>query len=403
MLLAFLDAMAAATRSDRSVDPWENAHMSEFDCVILGGGIAGASLAWQLAGFHRVAILERETQCGYHTTGRSAALYLESYGPAGVRALTRASRGFLCSPPDGFAEVPLLAPRGALHLAFQGQEILLKNSLAELSAVCPDLVVLDAAAAWELAPCLRRDRLIGGLLEPGAQDMDVDALHQGYLRGARRLGAQVRTDIRIESVARANGNWRLRLADGSGIDTPLLVNATGAWADETARLCGARPVGVEPRRRSAFTFEAGADDEPSRWPALIAMDEGWYIKPGHGRLLGSPANADPTTPHDVAPEEMDIATAIYRIEEATRLTIRRPTSTWAGLRTFAPDGEMVIGFDPQCEGFFWLAGQGGYGIQSAPGASDLAACLIRGTPLSSVLIRSGVSPDAFSPARFHPT
>lgn len=376
--------------------------MTEFDCVILGGGIAGASLAWQLSASQQVLLLEREAHCGYHTTGRSAALYLESYGPPGVRALTRASRDFLATPPTGFSDIPLLGPRGALHVALSGQERLLDDSFKALAAANPAVRRLDADSVWQLAPCLRRERLAGGLLEPGAQDMDVDALHQGYLRGARRRGAAVRVSSAPVDVLRNGDQWQLRLGDGTGVTCAVLVNATGAWADETARQCGARPLGLEPRRRSAFTFDAGAGYDASHWPALIALDESWYIKPGRGLLLGSPANADPTTAHDVVPEELDIATAIYRIEEATHLRIRRPANTWAGLRTFAPDGEMVIGFDPECPGFFWLAGQGGYGIQSAPGASTLAASLITGQVLSAELEQCGVVTEWFSPRRFHP-
>ena len=373
--------------------------MQEYDIAVIGGGIAGASVAWRLAGQRRVVLIERESQCGYHTTGRSAALFMESYGPPGVRALTRASRTFFEQPPAGFAEVPLLGPRGVLHLAFEGQEADLARARTELAPGCPQLQVLDAAAALALAPCLRRDRVIGALLDPEAQDMDVDAIHQGFLRGFRQGGGMLRTGSGVARAERTGALWRLTLEDGSTLSAATVVNAAGAWADAVALLFGVAPVGIVPMRRSAFTFEAAAGHDSTAWPALVAIDESWYIKPGHGQLLGSPANADPTTPHDVVPEEIDIATGIWRIEEATTLTIRRPTSTWAGLRSFVADGELVIGFDDAEPGFFWLAGQGGYGIQSAAGASELAATLLLGAPLPDALKRHGVVPAASAPTR----
>ena len=378
--------------------------MREFDFILIGAGIAGASLAWRLVQSTtpaRVLMIERESQPGYHTTGRSAALYMESYGPPGVRALTRASRTFFEHPPEGFAEVPLLGPRGALHLAFTGQEAALAALQAELAPCCRELRALDAAAALALAPCLRADRLIGALLDPDAQDMDVDAIHQGYLRGFRRAGGELHTGTTVAQAARDGNGWRLVLSGGEVVRARTVVDAAGAWADKVAAAFGAAPVGLVPKRRSAFTFDARPQDRPAEWPALIAIDESWYIKPGHGRLLGSPANADPTVPHDVVPEELDIALGIHAIGEATHLAIRRPTSTWAGLRSFVADGELVIGPDAVCPGFFWLAAQGGYGIQSAPGASALAEALLRGAPVPPELLRHGVDPAALSPTRLH--
>ena len=373
--------------------------MHDVDLAIIGGGIAGASVAWRLASQRRVLLIERESQCGYHTTGRSAALYMESYGPPGVRALTRASRAFFEQPPAGFSDVPLLGPRGVLHLAFEGQQAALDHAHAELAPGCPRLQVLDTAAALALAPCLRADRVIGALLDPDAQDMDVDAIHQGFLRGFRRGGGTLRTGTGVAGAEHRGDGWRLTLDDGTVVTATTVVNAAGAWADALALLFGVAPVGIVPMRRSAFTFDAGAGHDSTAWPALVAIDESWYIKPGHGQLLGSPANADPTTPHDVVPEEIDIATGIWRIEEVTTLTIRRPTSTWAGLRSFVADGELVIGFDDAEPGFFWLAGQGGYGIQSAAGASELAATLLLGAPLPDALKRHGVVPAASAPTR----
>ena len=373
--------------------------MREFDLVIVGAGIAGASLAWQVAGRRTVLLLEAESQPGYHTTGRSAAMFMESYGPPWVRALTRASRAFYEAPPAGFGNAPLLAPRGALYLASPGQEALLDAMRTELAPSCPRLERLDAAATLACVPCLRPEQVHAALLDPDARDIDVHALHQGYLRGMRARSGELRTDARVTAARHDGRRWVLQLGNGDAVQTRTIVNAAGAWADEFAALCGAAPVGLVPCRRSAFTFKGPEGVDIARWPAVAGVDEGWYFKPDAGRLLGSPANADPTVPHDVRPEELDIAIGIDRIETVTTLTIRRPESTWAGLRSFVHDGELVIGADERCPGFFWLAAQGGYGIQSAAGASALAAALLCGEPLSGELVREGIDPAALSPWR----
>ena len=374
--------------------------MSAFDLAIIGAGIAGASLAWRLAGRMRVVVLERESQPGYHSTGRSAAMFMESYGPPGVRALTRASRAFYESPPAGFTASPLLAPRGALYVAMHGQEALLQATYDELIAGCPALERLDAPATLAIAPCLKAGQVHGALLDRDSQDIDVHALHQGFLRGMRAAGGELRCDAHVTAAVHEGGAWRLSLADGTAVAARTVVDAAGAWADEVASLFGARRVGLVPRRRSAFTFAAPEGVATAHWPAIVGIDESWYFKPDAGRLLGSPANADDTVPHDVQPEELDIALAIDRIQNATTLDIRRPLSTWAGLRSFVADGEPVIGFDAARPGFFWLAGQGGYGIQSAAGASLLAATLLAGESLPDDLLRQGVQAGMFSPSRF---
>jgi D-arginine dehydrogenase len=374
------------------------------DTVIVGAGIAGASLAWRLAQAglaSRVVLLEAEDQPGYHSTGRSAAMFMPSYGPPAVRALTRASRAFYASPPPGFATAPLLVPRGVLYVAAPGQAEMLDALQAELAPACPGLQRFDAAATLARAPCLRPERVLAALWDPESTDIDVHALHQGFLRGFRQAGGTLRTDAGVVGAAReaADAAWRLRLADRSEVRARQVVNAAGAWGDAVAALFGAAPVGLVPRRRSAFTFRAPDGVATAGWPAVVGVDEGWYFKPDAGQLLGSPANADDTLPHDVQPEELDIALGIHRIEAMTDLRIARPTATWAGLRSFVPDGELVIGFDGACPGFFWLVGQGGYGIQSAAGASALAASLLCGQPLPQTLADEGVDPAALAVQR----
>ncbi len=374
--------------------------MNTSDTLIVGAGIAGASLAWRLAQRgHAVTLLEREAQPGTHSTGRSAAHFMESYGPPQVRALTRAGRGFYLNPPAGFSDDALITPRAALTVGRPDQTAQLDAIFEALNGSATRVRRLSAAEALALLPILDPAQVGGGVLDEDGYDMDVNALLQGFLRGARAAGTQLRTGAEVLSATHDGQAWTVALAGGDTLRAATLVNAAGAWADVLAERAGARPIGIEPRRRSAFTFRAPEDMDPTDWPMVIDADETWYIKPDAGQLLGSPANADPTTPHDVQPEEMDIATGIYRIEEMTTLRIRRPTATWAGLRSFVRDGEIVIGFDAQAPRFFWLAAQGGYGIQSAAGASLLGASQILGDVMPPELAAQGVDMTAVSPAR----
>ena len=369
------------------------------DYLIIGGGIAGASIGYWLAPHASVLLLERESQPGYHSTGRSAALYFESYGPPQVRALTCASRGFLANPPAGFAEHPILSPRGALMVGAEGQEALLDEHEAIVRSVSPLAQRLDAARARELVPVLRPERLAGAVYEPDAMDIDVHALHQGFLRGLRAHGGGVVCDAEVLSMRRLSEGWEVETPAGV-FCAPVVVNAAGAWCDVIGQIAGASPIGLVPMRRSAFTFEPPAGLDVSRWPMFIGVDESWYVKPDAGLLLGSPANADPVAPHDVQAEELDIALAIDRIEQMTTLTIRRPRHVWAGLRSFVGDGSLVGGWDGHLPGFFWAAGQGGYGIQSSAAAGELYAAMLRGQAVPSHIADFGVQPEALSPRRF---
>jgi D-arginine dehydrogenase len=371
-----------------------------FDFAIVGAGIAGASLAFRLAPQATVLLLEAEVQPGLHSTGRSAAMFMESYGPPQVRALTRASRTFYESPPAGFAEVPLVGPRGALYAAWQGQQAALDQLHGDLQATGTVVKRLDAAATLARVPVLRAEGLLGAVWEADALDIDVNALHQGFLRGARRAGAELWIEAMLQAATREADAWALQLADGRQARARVIVDAAGAWADEVAQRCGVAPLGIQPKRRAAFTFDAPDGVDARAWPTVAGVAEDWYIKPDAGQLLGSPANADPVPPHDVQPEELDIALGIDAIQRDTTLGIRRPRRTWAGLRSFTPDGEMAVGFDARASGFFWLAGQGGYGIQSAAGASALAASLLLGQALPEDLHDQGVDPARLGPGRF---
>jgi D-arginine dehydrogenase len=368
------------------------------DFVIIGGGIAGASIGYFLAPHGRTVLLEREAQPGYHSTGRSAALFLESYGTPQVRALTRASRAFLAAPPPGFSEHPVLGPRGCLFVAAPGQEAELEAHWELLRAMAPNARRLNPSQALELVPVLRPDRVIGAVLEPDAKDMDVHAIHQGYLRGLRRAGGSVVCDAEVAAVARVDAHWEVQSRAGTW-RAAVVINAAGAWCDAIAALAGVPAIGLQPKRRSAFTFAPPAGVDVSHWPCLISADETWYVKEDAGMLLGSPANSDPVPPQDVQPEELDIAMAIDRIQQMTTLEIRRPARTWAGLRSFVSDGDLVGGFDPAAPGFFWLAAQGGYGIQTSAAMGEACAALARGLPLPQHIADFGLTAQMLGPAR----
>ncbi|RYF17944.1 MAG: FAD-binding oxidoreductase [Comamonadaceae bacterium] len=372
--------------------------MEQADFLIIGGGIAGASIGFFLAPHGRTVLLERESQPGYHSTGRSAALFLESYGTPQVRALTRASRAFFEAPPAGFAEHPLLGPRGCLLVAAPGQEAELEAHWDLLRAMTPHARRLTADEALQLVPVLRKDRLIGAALEPDAFDMDVHAIHQGYLRGLRRAGGTVVCDAEATAIQRSGSDWEVTTPNGRW-RAPVVINAAGAWADVVATLAGVPAIGLQPKRRSAFTFAPPAGMDARAWPCLISADETWYVKQDAGMLLGSPANADPVEPQDVQPEELDIAIAIDRIQQMTTLEIRRPARTWAGLRSFVADGDLVGGFDPAAPGFFWVAAQGGYGIQTSPAMGEACAALARGLPLPERIAGFGLTEAMLGPAR----
>lgn len=360
------------------------------DFVVIGAGIAGASVAWELSAKASVLLLERESQPGYHTTGRSAALYMATYGTEAIRALTRASRAFYDAPPPEFGDDPILTPRGVLHVAGPDQLELLEAAWAELSGRSTDIRRVGQDELLATVPCLRPEAAAAGIAEDDAADIDVHALHQGYLRGFRRRGGTLRTDAGVVALARTDGCWTVTLADGATVKARNIVNAAGAWADELAALAGARPIGLEPRRRSAFIFSPPEGTDAARWPAVVGIDESYYFKPDAGQLLGSPANADPAPPHDVVAEELDVAMGIHAIEQATTMTIRRPHRTWAGLRSFVADGDFAIGWDGEVEGFFWLAAQGGYGIQSAAGTALLARSLLLGEAMPASLVEEGL-------------
>jgi D-arginine dehydrogenase len=373
--------------------------MADFDFLIVGSGIAGASAAAFLSPRARIAVVEREGAHGYHTTGRSAALYSPLYGNAAFRALTVASRVFFDAPPAGFAEHPILTPRGVLYIATEAQVAGLDAIADGAEALGIRTERLSPDQARVRCPVLRPDHLAAALAEPDAMDIDVESLHQGYLRLARAAGATIRLDAEVTGLARAAQAWTVRLANGESLTAGVVIDAAGAWADRLAGLAGAPGVGLSPLRRTAFIIEAPPGLDTAAWPSVIDVDENFYFKPEAGRILVSPADETPSEPMDAWADDMTIAECVERMQAAADLPVRRILRAWAGLRTFAADRSPVIGYDPHVEGFFWLAGQGGYGVQSSPAAGRTAAALALREDLPADVRALGLTMGQISPAR----
>jgi D-arginine dehydrogenase len=374
--------------------------VQEVDFAVVGAGIAGASAAAFLARRGRVLLLEAEAQPGYHATGRSAALFSEIYGNPVIRALTRASRGFLFDAPDGFAGAPLVSPRPTMYFGTPAQRAAIERFRAA-PGIAAATTLLSAAEAFAQAPIFRAGYLGGAALETGSADIDVHGLHQGFLRAGRAAGAVLRNDCRVAHVERSGGAWLLHTREGT-VRAPVVVNAAGAWGDEFARAAGVAPIGLQPKRRTAALVKVPEGVRAERWPASIDIDEQFYFKPDAGLLLLSPADETDTPPCDAQPEDLDVAIAVDRFEQATGTTVRQVSHRWAGLRVFTADRTPVVGFDPHAEGFFWLVGQGGYGIQTSPALGRLAAALAGGAAVPADLVDGGIDAAMLSPGRFMP-
>jgi D-arginine dehydrogenase len=369
------------------------------DFLVIGAGMAGAAAGYFLADHGSVLLLEREDMPGYHATGRSAALYTEAYGNAAIRALTAASGAFFRAPPAGFADAPLLHPRGVMIVAAAADRAHFEESFAFGRRFVPSIRKLERAEALHLCPALRAEWLAHAFLEPDAMDMDVHAIHQGFLRGLRAKGGRLVTGAPCRTIAPDQGRWRVETPAGD-FAARNIVNAAGAWADEVAALAGAAPVGIVAKRRTIIIIAAPEGGDIAAWPMVVEAAERFYFKPESGRLLLSPADETPLPPQDVQPDELDIALAAERLAEATHITFRTIQRKWAGLRSFAPDQTLVIGPDPALPGFFWMAGQGGYGIQTAPAAGAALAALATGAAFPAELAARGLAAEALLPARF---
>ncbi|MDQ6435018.1 FAD-binding oxidoreductase [Mesorhizobium sp. LHD-90] len=368
----------------------------ETDVLVIGAGIAGAGVAADLARDFRVVIVEREDRPGYHSTGRSAALFIQNYGNAVIRTLTRASAPLFHGADRGLFPHPLLSQRGVLYVASAETA----EEYAKLLAEAEGIREISIAEAMAMVPILRKETLVSASYEEDAQDIDVAALHQGWLKAAKARGVRLVTDNGVLSAERTEGRWIVETRDFR-IAAPVVVNASGAWADTVARSFGIEPVGLQPLRRSMAVLPGPEGYDIRRWPLLNDAAETWYAKPDGGRLFVSPSDEDPVEPHDAFPDDMVLAEGLHRFEQAVTMPVTHVERSWAGLRTFAPDRTPVAGFDRTADGFFWLAGQGGYGIQTSPGLSRLAGALIRRATLPAEMeaIVPALSPNRFRVSR----
>lgn len=367
--------------------------MTDFDIVVVGAGIAGASVAAEIAAHRSVLLLEAESQPGYHSTGRSAAFWDESYGGPDVQPLTTASGPFLSDPPAEFHDRPLMRRRGALHIGTTAQSRLAAVMLADFARSGVEIQVAGRDMVERIVPGIRME-WDQGLWEPACCDIDVAALHAAYLRQAKRLGARLQCNARLHGARWLEGRWRIDVG-AEQFTAKTLVNAAGAWADNVATIAGIKKLGIQPYRRTIaqLGIEPGA---PADLPLVIALDGSFYFKPdAGGKLWLSPHDETATPACDAAPEELDVAVAIDRLQHVVDWQVKRVEHKWAGLRSFAPDRLPVIGADPANSAFFWLAGQGGFGIQTAPAAAKLAASQLVGELESPV----GVNAEFYSPHR----
>jgi len=367
----------------------------DVDVTVIGAGIAGSSAAAALAADRRIALIEAEEVAGYHSTGRSAALWVQNYGPPDVRMLSALSRPFFEHPPRGLAEAPLTTRRLVVFLARPDQQA----ELAALHAEGSGLRTIPLTDVKTMVPALRDGYAVAAAAEDDAFDIDVAALHQGFLRQLRARGGRLALRNRVGRIERRNGRWDVETSTGAIFRSPVVVNAAGAWGDEVASIAGIATLGLSPCRRTATIIDP-APYNVAHWPMLISVAHDWYARPeARTRLMVSPADQTPMYAHDVQPDELDIAVGIDRMQQALDISVQRVERSWAGLRTFTPDGSLAIGWDGASEGFFWCVGQGGYGIQTSPAAAQLVADMVTGRDPGGAAGMIGT----VDPRRFHPS
>jgi D-arginine dehydrogenase len=368
--------------------------MNNFDFIVIGAGIAGASVAAQLAAKASVAILEMEDRPGYHTTGRSAAAYEPNYGPRPFLALSRAGLSFYKSPPVDFAERPIFSKRGSLVIEAKGQEEASQHFLTpgtKLREVSVDEMIA-------LVPVLRRDYANRGFYDDGTGDLDVDLLHRGYLKWFKHRGGKLLCNAPAREITKRGSLWHVTTPAGS-FAAPVVIDAAGAWGDKVAITAGVAPIGLQPKRRSIGVVPITGHMGFMDWPFMVDCEESWYAKPQSGKLIVSSADQTPVEPHDAFADDEAIAIGVDRLMQATTLDVTRLDHSWGGLRSFVPDKFPVCGFDPAAEGFFWLVGQGGNGIQSSWGLSRLAAAMALHEPMPEDLLAHGLLLDDVKPER----
>lgn len=367
---------------------------TNYDFIVIGAGIAGASVAAHLAATHNVLILEMEDRPGYHTTGRSAASYEPNYGPVPMLAFTRASADFFMNPPQGFNDGPLFSKRGSFFLEAEGQQ----EATAYLLSKSAGLQEYTEAETLKLFPVLKSGYAKRCFLDNSTGDLDVDLLHRGYLRMFKSVGGTLVNDAPAQSIERHHDLWHITTPQGV-FASPVVINAAGAWGDVFAKMAGVAPVGLTPKRRSIGVVPVTGWDGFDKWPMVTDCGETWYAKPQSGKLIVSSADATPVEPHDAYADDMAIAEGIERMMNATTLEVTHLDHSWGGLRSFVDDGCPVVGFDPSTEGFFWLVGQGGYGIQTAPALSLTAAALALRQEIPEAVQKAGLHVSQIQPER----
>ena len=337
------------------------------DIIVIGGGIAGLSAAARLSVDASVTVLEQESATGYHTSGRSAALFEQNYGLPSTVALNKASAEYLRSANGGY-----LSPRGLLIVGRTNEEETFHADVASLG-----VEQITIKEALEMVPILAPDVVAFAGYHAPAYDIDTDRLMQDFIRTLRGNGGKVITHAQVTAITRQKSDWKIDTTAGT-FDCARLVNAAGAWADGIAEMAGIPPLGITPFRRSMARLAAPDGHDVTRWPMFFGVGESWYAKPDAGALLVSPADEDPIHAHDAWADDMVLAEGLERYANLVTTPITRPIATWAGLRSFAPDRALVLGPDPDTPTFVWCAAQGGYGFQTAPAASQLLADLVMG-------------------------
>ena len=368
------------------------------DFVIIGGGISGAAAAYFLSPLGSVALLEQEEQFGAHSSGRTAGQFTVGITADRMRAMAGASRSFFVAPPEGFAETPLVERRGSLTVGRAEQKAALDRLDERVRTAGGTSEMVDRDGALALFPALRPDHVDLGVYEVDALDIDVHVLLQGYLKGARQNGAVLATGNGIRGISHRGGEWHVETGEES-YHAPVLVNAAGGWTDAIAALAGQRPVGIQPYRRTAFTFSLLPDGLGADWPHVTTADYTWYIKPEAGCFMGSPADAVAVEPGEMYPDYIDVAQGIHNIEQDTTLTITRPLSSWAGMRSFVPDRNPVCGVRAEAPGFIWMTGQGGCGVLTSPAMGQAVAAIAQNAALPDGLAALGLTTASLSPER----
>lgn len=371
-----------------------------YDVAIIGAGIGGASLAAHLEPGVSCVLLEAEDRPGYHSTGRSAAFYTETYGGPQVQPLTTASKPWYFNTVNPASETLMVRRRGALHVNWTKPQSALQTVYETFKPLSPSIKRLDASACVERCDILPESDISGGVYDPDCCDIDVASVHNLFLRQAKLAGVELRSRFPVAEIERREGIWHVSDGKGETLQAKKLVNAAGAWADQVASIAGVAPLGLLPKRRTIGVFEIQGMHASSDWPLVLDLKESFYFKPEGQHLLISPADETVSPPCDAQPEIEDIALAASRFEHATGRILGRCHAKWAGLRTFAPDRVPIYGYDPVTPDFFWCAGQGGFGIQTAPAAGALSAALLLGNSIPKAHQDCGITADRYAPSRF---